>query len=157
MRIKTIFSIIIVMTLMISACSNVESQGFGKAPNFTLSKSGGGEITLSEELKGRQAVLVFFATWCPSCVTKVPAINEFYERYRDKVSVMGVNIQESDSRIQSFINKKGVKYPIFLDSEGKVAGLYGIRGIPAVFVVNSGGEIVYQGHSIEEAGNKLSL
>ncbi|MFH1837333.1 MAG: TlpA disulfide reductase family protein [Candidatus Omnitrophota bacterium] len=153
------FFFVIALVFMISACSNVESQSSGgrAASDFSLETVGGDRVVLSDELKGKNAVLVFFATWCPSCVSEVPAVNDFHNRNKDSVSVMGVNIRESKAKVSNFIEKKNVKYPIVLDTDGAVAGDYRVRGIPAVFAIGKSGKILYSGHSIEEAEERAEF
>lgn len=170
-RIKTVFIVLIMSTFMLSACTrkidtqsgekgetSLQSQtNLGEAADFTLENINGQKITLQEELKTRNAVLVFFATWCPYCVKEIPGVNDFYTKNKAKVAVMGINIQESKTKVANFIKNKGVIYPVVLDTDGRVAGLYGIRGIPAVIAIDKGGKILYNGHSIEEVKKKVKF
>ena len=152
------FILVIALVFMIGACNGANSQpgtDLGKAPDFTLEKVSGGEIVLSDELKERNVVLVFFATWCPHCVAEVPSVNKFYSEYKDTVSVAGINIQENKAKVSNFIKKRKVEYPIALDSDGTVAGRYNVRGIPAVFAIDKSGKIIYTGHSVEEMKAKI--
>ncbi|MFH1665677.1 MAG: TlpA disulfide reductase family protein, partial [Candidatus Omnitrophota bacterium] len=99
MRIKKMFLCVMVMALSLSACGRIESQAGPsgtKAAEFTLKTVDGKEITLSDELKNKKAVLVFGASWCPYCVKEIPEVNAFYSANKDKVSVIGIDIQESE-------------------------------------------------------------
>ena len=160
MRGRIIITALLIMTIMISACSKVESQtgaGIGKAGDFTLSTVAGEKMTLSEQSAGKKGVLVFFATWCPSCVAEVPAVNRFYEKYKDKVFLTAVNVQESAAKVAGFMSKKNVLYPMVLDKIGEVARQYQVRGIPAIFAFDENGTILYSGHSIEEMERKVQF
>jgi len=153
MKNKIVFMCIVALTLAVGACGNANSQagvGQDKAPYFKLDTADGGVFMLSDELKEKNAVLVFFATWCPYCVTEVPQVNELFSGKKDTVSVIGVNIQESKAKVESFIKAKNVKYPVAMDVDGKVAGLYKVRGIPSVVAVSKEGNILYKGSSIDE-------
>lgn len=97
------------------------------APDFSLEKLGGGTISLAE-YKGRKGVVLdFFATWCPNCRRDMPKLNGFYEKYKDQVEVIGVNLHEDKSVVEKFIEKTGITFPIVIDSSGNVARSYGVR------------------------------
>jgi len=160
MKSRIVITLLLIMIIMVNACSKVESQtraGSGKAGDFTLNNVAGEEITLSEESVGKKGVLVFFATWCPSCMSEVPAVNRFYEKYKDKVFLTAVNIQESGAKVAGFMSKKNVLYPILLDEKGNVVRQYQVRGIPAVFAFDENRTILYSGHSIEEMERKVQF
>ena len=57
--------------------------------------------------------------------------------------------------IAAFLTKRGITFPVLLDSDGAVANSYGVKGIPAVFVVNKDGKTVFQGHHIPENYTEL--
>ncbi|MFH1847003.1 MAG: TlpA disulfide reductase family protein [Candidatus Omnitrophota bacterium] len=150
---KILFLICALCLFMFSACSEVDSQVSGtleKAPEFTLENMQGAEVRLSELLKDdKKVVLVFFTTWCVYCVREIPEVNNFYQQNMDKAHVYGINIQESKKKVEAFAESKGIKYPIIFDTDGRVASLYGIRGIPAVIGIDKDGSLVYRGHNVE--------
>ncbi|MEW5945544.1 MAG: TlpA disulfide reductase family protein [bacterium] len=122
------------------------------APLFTLRDLEGGEVAL-RDFRGKKFVfLSFWATWCASCREEMPVLDRIHEKFgRKGLVVLGVNVQESEKKVKSFIKKLGVKYPILLDGDGKVANLsYHLYGIPANFIINREGVIIYEGASIPE-------
>ena len=97
------------------------------APDFSLEKLGGGTISVVE-YKGRKGVVLdFFATWCPNCRRDMPKLNNFYEKYKNQVEVIGVNLHEDESVVRKFIEKTNITFPIVIDSSGSVARDYGVR------------------------------
>ena len=97
------------------------------APDFSLEKLGGGTISLAE-YKGRKGVVLdFFATWCPNCRRDMPKLSGFYEKYKDQIVVIGVNLHEDKSVVGKFIEKNDITFPIALDPSGGVARSYGAR------------------------------
>src|SRR5258706_15995792 len=62
------------------------------APNFTLTKDGGGAVSLADH-QGKIVVLNFWASWCPPCIDELPSLKRFAERYSGKgVEVLGVSL-----------------------------------------------------------------
>jgi len=120
-----------------------------KAPDFTLKTHDGRSLTLSK-LRGRRGVvLVFFATWCPSCMAEVPRIKEFVAKTKDApVLVYGVNIKQPERVVDRFVAGHKVNYRILLDSAGEVARKYHVRGIPLIVGIDSDGIVRYRGHGI---------
>jgi len=112
------------------------------APDFTLQKLGGGTIMLSE-FRGKKPVVVdFWASWCPNCRRDMPNLNRFYKKYKDKVEVIGVNLQEKESTIQNFINSRGISFPIALDPSGRASNAFGIQYTNTHFLIDINGNLV---------------
>ncbi|MBN1406070.1 MAG: TlpA family protein disulfide reductase [Candidatus Omnitrophica bacterium] len=127
----------------------------GKAADFTLQDINGKEINLYNTLKGKNAVLVFWTTWCPYCVQEIPDIEKFYNENKEKTAVLSINLRESKEKVASFIKRTNMTYPVLLDTDGKIGELYGVRGIPTVIAVGKGKNVLYYGHSIQEAQQSL--
>jgi cytochrome c-type biogenesis protein len=116
-------------------------------PDFTLPSLGQGPVTLSQ-LKGKKGVvLVFFATWCVSCMKEVPEIKHFAEMaQKENVTLFGVNYKQTKEIAQRFKKSMKINYEILLDLEGTMTtGDYGIRGLPHIVGINARGEIIYRG------------
>jgi len=112
------------------------------APDFTLQKLGGGTISLAE-FKGKKPIVVdFWASWCPNCRRDMPKLNGFYEKYKDKVEVIGVNLQEKESTVQNFISSRNISFPIALDSSGHASNAFGIQYTNTHFLIDINGNLV---------------
>jgi len=112
------------------------------ATDFTLQKLGGGTISLAE-FKGKKPVVVdFWASWCPNCKRDMPKLNGFYEKYKDKVEVIGVNLQEKESTVQNFISSRNISFPIALDPSGHASNAFGIQYTNTHFLIDINGNLV---------------
>lgn len=96
------------------------------APDFSLTTISGGTISLAEYKGRKPVVLDFFATWCPNCRRDVPKLNGFYEKYKEQIEVIGIDLHEDESTVKKFVEKYGVTFPVVIDG-GKVAQNYGVR------------------------------
>lgn len=136
---------------------NGQTSSVGEvATDFTLQTHDGKELTLSS-LKGKRGVvLVFFATWCPPCMAEVPHVKQFVESTRDRnVLVYGVNLQQPKRVVESFVRDREVNYRILLDSDGKVAKAYGVKGIPTIIGIDANGEVQYRAHALPSDAEAL--
>jgi len=159
MKIKPILLLISAL-LIFSACSKAD-EGLKKAQStasdFTLETIDGEKITLSDILKEKKAVLVFWASWCPTCRREMPLAEKFYTDNKDKLELIGINVRESKAKAERFLRKTKVTYPIALDSKGDVAKLYKVRGIPTVIVVDKDSKIIHYGNSIKQMIKKIDF
>jgi thiol-disulfide isomerase/thioredoxin len=97
------------------------------------------------DLKGKPAIVEFWATWCPPCRESIPHLNEIYKEYNSKgLQVLGITDEPSQT-IRAFIKKMPIDYPVATDKRN-IAADFGISGIPHAFVVDKAGNVVWEGH-----------
>ncbi|MBI2591078.1 MAG: TlpA family protein disulfide reductase [Candidatus Brennerbacteria bacterium] len=111
-------------------------------PDFTLQKLGGGTILLSDFKDKKPVVVDFWASWCPNCRRDMPNLNRFYEKYKDRVEVIGVNLQERESTVADFIKSRGINFPIALDPSGQASNAFGIQYTNTHFLIDINGNLV---------------
>ena len=97
-------------------------------------------------------VLEFWATWCPPCVRSIPHLNDLFNEYKDYVNFVGITSGDTD-KIISFINgKKDVMtYPVANDIDNILHDELNISGIPAMFIINGEGQVIWNGHPLDES------
>lgn len=98
-----------------------------RAPDFSLQSLDGSTITLSDYRGEKAVILDFWASWCPNCRRDMPKLSGWYEQYKDRVEVIGINLQEREGVAAKFIDSSGIKFPIVLDPRAEVARAYGIQ------------------------------
>lgn len=111
--------------------------------DFTLTDLNGTAWTL-KSLKGKVILLNFWATWCPPCNRELPDMQALYDKYKDQGLVVLAITDEETSKVQPFIAKRKLTYPILLDPNRKVNDEFGIEGIPRTFVYDREGNLVSQ-------------
>jgi peroxiredoxin len=115
------------------------------ASPFKLMTVDGKELELESFAKDKVTLLVFGATWCPSCRHEIPILKEYYNELKDDgLNVLNIDIQESEKKVKSFVEKQQINYPVVLDSSAKVAMLYKVVGIPLNVILDKNGVIVYK-------------
>jgi alkyl hydroperoxide reductase subunit AhpC len=58
------------------------------------------------------------------------------------LSVVAVNIQESQSTVAAWVREKKVTIPVVLDSDGEVTRQYGVIATPTAFLIDREGRLV---------------
>ena len=136
---------ILTSRLLITGCSAGSEPSIatvGKAaPDFELQNLDGQSISLSD-LKGKPVLVNFWATRCPPCVSEMPYIQEIYDEWSGKgLILLAINIGESSSKVEQFLQDHNLSLPVLLDTGKVVARRYNIRGIPTTFFIDKDGII----------------
>jgi peroxiredoxin len=109
------------------------------APDFELSKVGGGSLRLSD-LRGHPVWVNFWAPWCPACRTEIPRIEGFWlGRQADGLIVLGVGVRDTPDAFRSYAAEVGATYPLVMDLDGKVAERYRALALPVHYWLDRDG------------------
>ncbi len=115
------------------------------AANWTLQTNQSETLDYYQDSEGKVSVIIFWATWCPYCSTLMPHLEVIYRKYRSKgVKFYAVDIYE-DGEIDptKYFESKGFKQTMLLEGD-EVAKQYGVKGTPAVYVVDKEKKVIYK-------------
>jgi peroxiredoxin len=111
------------------------------APAFALQQLEGSTEKFTA-YKGKAIVLNFWGSFCQPCVREMPLLaHTAAESANANIQFIGVNLGESKLVVANFIRQTSVAYPIFLDTDLKVAERYGVISYPTTFFVDAKGVI----------------
>ena len=112
------------------------------APAFKLSDLDGKPVAL-EAFRGKVVFLNFWATWCGPCRAEVPDLVALQERYKDRLQVIGLNVDDEDlSEVQDYVKETGINYPVAMASDAVRIEYGGIPALPTSFVLDTEGRVV---------------
>lgn len=92
--------------------------------------------------KGKVVLLNFWATWCPPCRAEVPMLVDLAARYKDRVQIVGVSLDDGPEEVKAFVKDQGINYPVVMASREILAEYGGVPALPTLFVVNPDGNVV---------------
>jgi peroxiredoxin len=128
-----------------SACDSfgvVKSQVEKRAPSFCLKTLDGNEVAF-DGLRGKNILLKFWASWCPSCVEELAPMEKFSEGKKDQLIILLAAIDgEKERKVQRVIKEKKITLPVLLDPKARTARSYGVNFVPVSFLINREGLIV---------------
>ncbi len=128
-------------------------------PDIKLKDTNGKDISL-HSLKGKVVLLDFWASWCGPCRKENPNVVGAYNKFKDKgFTVFSVSLDSNKDQWVAAIKKDGLLWENHVsDLKGwnsDAAKLYGVRGIPAAFLLDKTGKIV--GTNLRGADLDLAL
>ncbi|MCK9479259.1 MAG: TlpA family protein disulfide reductase [Firmicutes bacterium] len=138
------------------AVKDEQKKSANPASDFVVLNYEGKEVTLSEKL-GRPIVLNFWASWCPPCKNEFPHFQNAYNKYKDDVEFILVDLvdgqRETISKGKDFISQNNYTMPIYFDDNQSAAYAYRISSIPMTYFINRDGGIVnlYRGQISEKS------
>lgn len=110
--------------------------------DFSLMDINGQRVTLSD-FKGKIVFLNFWTTWCPECRIEMPSLEKLHRKLNGKdFAMIAVNLQEPLIRVKDFLKKYPLTFTILLDKNGKIGRQFGIRAIPATYILDKNGGII---------------
>lgn len=131
------------------------------APNINLATPGGELLALSS-LRGKVVLIDFWASWCGPCRKENPAVKAIYEKYKERgFEIYGVSLDQNEGQWKAAIAKDRLTWKHVSDLKGwksSAAQLYGVRSIPATFLLDKEGRIYKSGfrsHELEGLLNEL--
>lgn len=107
------------------------------------------------DYRGELVLLDFWATWCGPCITELPNIKAVYEKYHDKgFEIIGISLDTDEAALRTFIKENQLPWRQVFDGkrwETPLVQQYGVRSIPAQFLIDREGRVI----SVKARGEHL--
>lgn len=115
-------------------------------PNIAVNTITGEKISLAS-LKGKPALVTFWATDCPGCIKEIPHLKAIHADYAAKgVSIIAIAMKhDRPDHVIAMTKAKQLPYTIALDPMGEAAKAFGnVRLTPTTFLIAPDSSIVMQ-------------
>lgn len=129
--------LVLVVVYAIQSFANRGVLDAGRVPEFhgvTLS----GESPQGLTRLPKPVLIYFWASWCGICAAMQHQILDLAK----DTSVLTVAFQSGDGpQVKEYMNRHAFNIETILDEDGTIGQSFGIRGVPAVFVIDENGLI----------------
>ena len=118
----------------------------GNAKDFSLLDMNGNKVHLFDLAEDKPLLLYFWASWCKPCRLITPQVSTLAEEYKDRITVLGINVGGVDSlkAVKKYSKRYKVTYPLLIDSNNKTVETYSVHAIPTVILVDESGKILFR-------------
>lgn len=120
-----------------------------------------GDAFEGASLAGKDSILWFWASWCPTCAAEAPGVAEAAAQLPEGVTLYGVPGKSDQAGMESFVSDFGLgNITEIVDADGSLWSNFGVPSQPAFALINDDGTITtVQGslglQGILDAANEL--
>lgn len=129
------------------------------APAFSMADKDGKIVHLSD-FKGKYVLIDFWASWCGPCRKENPNVVAAYKKYHDKgFEIIGISLDSNKEAWLKAVDKDGLTWTHLSDLKGwqcATATTYGVKAVPASFLIDPNGKVVGKDLRGEELNKTLA-
>lgn len=132
----------VVVALAVFGLSSSKNAASGRAaPALPTDRLSGEAVSLAS-LRGRPALVVFWASWCTPCEQEAPALERFARSLHGRATLVGVNWSDpSLAGAKAFVKRFGWTFPNLRDPDETSGQKFGVSGLPTTYAIDSSGRI----------------
>jgi len=95
-------------------------------------------------LRGKVAVVNFWATWCGACIKEMPRLVQSHRRYSGRgLETVAIAVRDRPEQVAAFARERALPFRVALDTDGQVSRRFGnIRVTPTTYVFGRDGRLL---------------
>jgi cytochrome c biogenesis protein CcmG/thiol:disulfide interchange protein DsbE len=114
------------------------------ATPFSATTIAGQKVSLAS-LRGKPAVINFFAAWCDPCKREARDFARLDRHYGKRISLVSVAVRTtSRTNLNAFLRTYGMTWPVIWDRNGTITSEYAGMGQPITYLLDGQGRVVYR-------------
>ncbi len=128
------------------------------APDFNL-KGIDEKMHSLTDFNRKGLLVIFICNHCPYVKAKIDAIKEIHDKFKDQISLVGINSNDSEKypddsfdSMKAVVDEKGIAFDYLVDETQEIAKKYGAVCTPDPFLFDSDRRLIFHGR-IDDAMN----
>ncbi len=123
--------------------ATLELEEGKSAPDFTLKDINGDDFSLRSLFgKGKYVVVDFWGSWCSWCIKGFPKMTEYYNKYKDKLEIVGVACYDKEDKWKAAVSKHNVPWLHVFSPDGTIEVRFGVIAYPYKVVISPKGKVI---------------
>jgi peroxiredoxin len=91
-------------------------------------------------LNGKVVLVVFWATWCPSCQKELPELQKLYDRHRARgLEILAISVDADRYTVEEFWKDHEYGFPVAMRTQAHTQAFGPVRATPTLFVIDRQG------------------
>jgi thiol-disulfide isomerase/thioredoxin len=114
-------------------------------PEYSATALDGSKFELASH-RDKVVLLNIWATWCGPCRFEIPELQTLQAKYAARgFEVVGISVDESGvDSVRQFVDQNKMTYPIAIDAEGRIAGMFQTSVLPTSAIVDRTGRVIWK-------------
>lgn len=117
------------------------SHDYRAAPALPKQRLAGPPVSIAS-LRGKPALVLFWASWCWECEQEAQAVRQFAQSPVGVGRIVGVDWEDRRAEAKRFLRRHHWTFSNLRDRTGEVGLRYGLTKVPALFVIDAHGHIL---------------
>ncbi|MBS1886726.1 MAG: TlpA family protein disulfide reductase [Actinobacteria bacterium] len=135
-------ALVVAALVVAEVASGGGSTESGRAAPPLPSKALRGPAVNLAALRGKPALVDFFASWCGPCAEEAPTLRRLSAAMAGRATVVAVDWDDAGGPARAFVRRNAWTFPVLADTTGAAGESYGLVGLPTSFVLDPQGRIV---------------
>ena len=141
-KIILLISIALILRAILNYTPPITPLKVGDSAPLFLLKVKDGTTLNSDILRGKPAVLFFYANWCPCSNQSAQFLKQAFEEFNTKgVSFIAIGFQDNETDLNKFTERHKLQFPSGVDKRQEIARSYGVSTPPTTIFINREGKI----------------
>ena len=150
-------ALLLTVSLLVASPPALRAQAAGEgsvslplgtpAPAASLEDLDGNPVELLDYVRGKPALIEFWATWCELCEALQPQLDRIHAEHGDEINVVAVavGVAQTVRRIKRHLEDHDPGYPYLFDARGGAVRAYDATTTSIVVLLDREGRVVYTG------------
>jgi len=101
-----------------------------------------GNSALFSHYRGKPLIINVWASYCGPCLAEMGSLERLWQRYGDRLNIIGISIDDYRDRAEVFLAKAGTTFPHYIDNRLILESMLGANSIPLTVLVDGQGRVL---------------
>lgn len=99
-----------------------------------------GKTFSAQALKGKAVLVVFWATWCPSCQKELPELQALYDKHRGRgFEILAISVDADRFTVEEFWKDHDYTFPVAMRAPAHTQAFGPVKATPTLYLIDRKG------------------